>query len=75
MADSPKKSKLPDLNEVTNIAGKLFGDLKKSLCEIVDDYKAKRSEDKADSSAKTKTAKPKAKKSPQKPAEKKDKSE
>lgn len=34
-------SKLPDLNELGNMATKLFGDVKKSIGEIVDDYKAK----------------------------------
>lgn len=36
-----KKSKLPDLNEVVNIVGKLFNDLKKSIGEIIEDYKVK----------------------------------
>ena len=35
------KSKLPDLNEVSSMAGKLFGDIKKSLTEIFDSYKKK----------------------------------
>ena len=34
-------SKLPDLNELGNMASKLFGDVKKSIVEIIDDYKAK----------------------------------
>jgi len=34
-------SKLPDLNELGNMATKLFGDVKKSIGEIIDDYKAK----------------------------------
>ncbi|NDH08644.1 MAG: hypothetical protein EBY16_03335 [Gammaproteobacteria bacterium] len=34
-------SKLPDLNEISNMAGKLFGDVKKSIGEIIDEYKAK----------------------------------
>lgn len=38
------RSKMPDLKEVTAMASKLFGDLKKSVCEIVSDYKAKHSE-------------------------------
>ena len=37
MAD--QKSKLPDLNEITSMAGKLFTDVKKSIVEIIDDYK------------------------------------
>ncbi len=34
-------SKLPDLNEIGGMASKLFGDVKKSIGEIIDDYKAK----------------------------------
>ena len=37
MSDS--KSKLPDLKEITSMAGKLFNDIKKSVNEIVADYK------------------------------------
>lgn len=37
-------SKLPDLNELSNMATKLFGDVKKSIGEIIDDYKAKHPE-------------------------------
>lgn len=40
-----KKSKLPDFNEVFGIANKLFTDLKKSLGEIVKEYKAKHTEE------------------------------
>jgi len=36
MSDS--KSKLPDLKEIANMAGKLFNDIKKSVSEIVCDY-------------------------------------
>ena len=39
MADM--KSMLPDLKDVTNIATKLFKDMKKSVTEIVSDYKEK----------------------------------
>lgn len=35
------KSKLPDLNEISSMAGKLFKDIKTSVCEIVETYKAK----------------------------------
>jgi len=35
------KSMLPDLKEVTSIASKLYTDVKKSVCEIVTDYKSK----------------------------------
>jgi hypothetical protein len=40
MAD--KKSKLPDLNELGSMAGKLFKDIKNSVTDIVKDYKEKR---------------------------------
>ena len=35
------KSMLPDLKEVTSIASKLFKDVKKSVTEIIDEYKEK----------------------------------
>jgi len=41
---SDMKSKLPDLGELGNMAGKLFKDVKSSVCEIVDAYKDKRKE-------------------------------
>ena len=40
MSDS--KSKMPDLNEIGSIAGKLFKDIKKSVSEIISDYKQQR---------------------------------
>lgn len=40
MSDS--KSKLPDLNELGTMVGKLFKDIKSSVCGIMDDYKQKR---------------------------------
>ncbi len=36
------KSKLPDFKEVTSMAGKIFKDVKTSICEVIDDYKKKR---------------------------------
>lgn len=39
------KSKLPDFQELTSMTMKLFGDVKKSVCEIMDDYKQKRADD------------------------------
>ena len=39
------KSMLPDMKEVTSIAGKLYHDLKKSVGEIVTDYKDKHCEE------------------------------
>lgn len=30
---------MPDLKEITGMAGKLFGDIKKSVTQIADDYK------------------------------------
>lgn len=60
---SDLKSKIPDLSEIGNMAGKLFKDVKKSVCEIADEYKAKHK----------KTATPKAKaKAPQAAAKKKE---
>lgn len=38
---SDLKSKLPDLNELSSIAGKLYKDIKTSVVEIIDDYKKK----------------------------------
>ncbi len=38
---SDLKSKLPDLNEIGSMAGKLFNDIKKSVVEIIGDYKQK----------------------------------
>lgn len=51
------KSKLPDLNELGSMAGKLFKGLKSSVNEIVDDYKKKREdkEGKEDKENKTST--------------------
>lgn len=42
MAD--QKSKLPDFNEITSMMGKFFKDVKTSIGEIVDEYKAKHNE-------------------------------
>ncbi len=39
---SDLKSKLPDVSELTSMAGKLFKDVKTSVCEIIDSYKEKR---------------------------------
>lgn len=36
------KSKLPDLKEIGSMTGKLFNDIKSSVCEIIQDYKEKR---------------------------------
>lgn len=36
---SDLKSKMPDLNEITSMAGKLFKDVKKSITEIIAEYK------------------------------------
>lgn len=41
MAD--QKSKLPDLSEITSMAGKFFKDVKTSISQIIDEYKAKHS--------------------------------
>lgn len=37
---SDLKSKMPDINEITSMATKLFKDVKKSITEIIADYKA-----------------------------------
>lgn len=42
---SDLKSKLPDLNEISAMATKLFKDVSTSICEIVDQYKEKRQDD------------------------------
>ena len=55
--DSNKKSKLPDFKEVTSMAGKLFHDMKKSVSEIIAEYKANHPNEPA-------TEKPKAEKKP-----------
>lgn len=39
------KSKLPDFQELTRFTGKFIKDVKDSVCEIVDEYKKKRSVD------------------------------
>ena len=41
---SDLKSKLPDMNEIGSMAGKLFKDVKSSVMEIIDDYKKKHEE-------------------------------
>lgn len=38
---SNSKSKWPDLKELGDMTGKLFQDIKASVCEIVADYKQK----------------------------------
>lgn len=57
---SDLKSKLPDLGELGSMAGKLFKDVKNSVCEIVDTYKAKHKETKASAPKAAKTEAPKA---------------
>ena len=61
------KSKLPNLKEVSDIACKLFKDLKTSVSEIITDYKKNHpdtpeSETKETSSEKSESVKPSAKK-------------
>ncbi len=55
-----QKSKYPDFNEVIGMASKLFKDMQKSVCEITEDYKAKRKaaafEEAAENAAKTAAA-------------------
>lgn len=45
MTNTPKKSMLPDLNELGSIASKLFKDLKKSITEISHNYHEKRKDE------------------------------
>ena len=56
---SDLKSKLPDMNELGTMAGKLFKDIKTSVCGIIDDYKQKHP---AETVVKTAAKKPAAKK-------------
>jgi hypothetical protein len=44
------KSKLPDFKEIVSIANKFYKDMKKSICEIIDDYKTKHKQETASSS-------------------------
>jgi hypothetical protein len=72
------KTKFPDFKEISSIANKLLGDIKKSVCEIMDNYKTKREEPshkKAEAgevvSSSTKTRKKPAAKKTSKPRAKK----
>lgn len=40
-----EKSKLPDMGEISKMAGKLFTDVKNSVSEIVNDYKKNHADD------------------------------
>ena len=42
-----EKSKIPDMGEISKMAGKLFTDVKNSVSEIVDDYKKHHADDSA----------------------------
>ena len=57
---SDLKSKLPDLNELGSMAGKLFKDIKTSVTGIIDEYKLKHPADTKE------CVKPKAKKKEEK---------
>lgn len=35
---------MPDIKEITDMANKFFGDMKRSICEIVEDYKKSRTD-------------------------------
>ena len=59
---SDLKSKLPDMKELGSISGKLFGDLKKSVTEIIKDFKQKRETTSAAKPAAEKKAAPAEKK-------------
>lgn len=56
---SDLKSKLPDLNEISAMATKLFKDVSTSICEIVDQYKEKRQDPPVESSSDDHTTPPK----------------
>ena len=47
---SDLKSKLPSMDELVNMGSKLFGDVKKSVGEIVDSYKEHRKHDDSEQS-------------------------
>lgn len=54
------KSKLPDLQELGSMTGKLFHDVKTSVCGIIDEYKKKRATaEPPPAEKKVKTASPK----------------
>lgn len=52
------KSKLPDFKEVTSMAGKIFKDVKTSICEVIDDYKKKRATEATPAEVKPSSVKP-----------------
>lgn len=52
------KSKLPDLKELADITGKFFTDIKKSVCEIVEDYQKKREVDETQPSSEVTSSPP-----------------
>lgn len=62
MAD--EKSKIPDVNEIASMAGKLFKDVKKSISEIIKDYKANRPADASSANSEKSTTKAAAKAEP-----------
>ncbi len=69
---SDKKSSLPDINELSSMANKLFKDVKASVGEIIGTYKSKREhvpsdEPRTAAPQETKSAEPKAE--PKKKAE------
>lgn len=43
-AMNDKKSNMPDFKEISSMFGKFIRDAKSSICQIVDEYKAKRQE-------------------------------
>lgn len=55
------KSKLPDFKELTKFTTKLFNDVKKSVGEIMDDYKKNRAEDEISAKEPKTEAKPEPK--------------
>lgn len=62
------KSKLPDLKELGSMTGKLFQDVKKSVGDIIKDYKEKRAED-TPTEASSEAPKPKQRTKAEKPGD------
>ena len=68
-----QKSKWPDLTEISNMASKFFGDIKKSVCEIVADYQKNHpSEDSSSDTVTGDSDKPAAEKPEQNKSKKED---
>ncbi len=51
------QSKMPDFKEISSMAGKLFNDVKTSICEIVKEYKEKHADVESECSSKKSSTK------------------